>query len=60
MREISLQEFAQRIKHKLDTHPDNQIAFFLGAGCSRSSGIPTAGELVTKWLDELRSVKGME
>lgn len=32
---------------------DNQIVFLLGAGCSRSSGIPGAQELASRWLQEL-------
>lgn len=34
--------------------PDRAFAFILGAGASRSSGIPTAQELVDRWVDELR------
>jgi ankyrin repeat protein len=34
---------------------DQQLLFFLGAGCSRSSGIPTAAELVNqRWMPRLR------
>lgn len=33
--------------------PDRSFAFILGAGASRASGIPTGGELVQKWLEEL-------
>lgn len=34
---------------------DQQFVFFLGAGCSRSSGIPTARELVNqRWMPRLR------
>ncbi len=36
--------------------PDKHFAFFLGAGCSVSSGIPTAGSLVNdSWLPRLRN-----
>jgi hypothetical protein len=33
--------------------PDHSYAWVLGAGASRSSGIPLAGELVQRWLSEL-------
>lgn len=33
---------------------DFQIVFLLGAGCSRSSGIPGAQELASHWLREIR------
>jgi hypothetical protein len=33
--------------------PDHAYAWVLGAGASRSSGIPLAGELVQRWLSEL-------
>lgn len=39
------------IEHKM---PDRSFAFILGAGASRASGIPTGGELVQIWLEELR------
>lgn len=32
---------------------NGRLALFLGAGASRSSGIPTAGELVEQWRKEL-------
>jgi Tfp pilus assembly protein PilF len=39
------------IQSKMD---DRAFAFILGAGASRESGIPTGGELVERWLKELR------
>ena len=39
---------------------NNQIVFLLGAGCSRSSGIPGAHELASRWLRELPSDKAEE
>lgn len=33
---------------------DRAFAFVLGAGASRSSGIPTGGELVYEWLSDLQ------
>ncbi|MBV8545953.1 MAG: tetratricopeptide repeat protein [Acidobacteria bacterium] len=41
----------------LTTHRDMEdtaFAFVLGAGASKDSDIPTGGELVHRWLDELR------
>lgn len=48
---ISAAEFAGRFANGVR---DNQQSFtwFLGAGCSRSSGILDAGGLVLKWLSE--------
>lgn len=54
---ISEEEFARRLK-AASTQADLHFAFFLGAGCSTSSGIPTAGELVRRhWLPQLRTLR---
>lgn len=45
-------EFARMLKRNV-RQPDARYVFFLGAGCSVSSGIPSAGTLVFKWLREL-------
>lgn len=37
--------------------PDSRFAFFLGAGCSISSGIPGAGTLVRNWLPKLKKLR---
>jgi ankyrin repeat protein len=40
-----------------NAHYDHRFVFFLGAGCSRSSGIPTASELVNnRWMTKLRKL----
>lgn len=40
---------------KIETQmPDASVAFLLGAGASKSSGIATGKELVMTWLNELR------
>ncbi len=39
--------------HVHHTMPDRAFAFVLGAGASKSSGIPTGTELVHQWLSEL-------
>lgn len=50
---MSADEFARRLKASCDK-PDMRFAFFLGAGCSVSSGIPAAGTLVRdEWLPQL-------
>src|SRR5262245_1347048 len=53
-REMEAEEFARRLRQY--AHDSRKsFAFFLGAGCSRSSGIPLAGELVKDhWLPRLR------
>lgn len=63
LRRISASEFVKRLQLACSREgetsgTDKRYAFFLGAGCSVSSGIPTAGELVkasdqektTDWL----------
>ena len=48
-------ELARRIADTAAAHPDKRYAFFLGAGCSVSSGIPGAASLVKNtWLPSLR------
>jgi Tfp pilus assembly protein PilF len=54
LRTMSGGEFARRLRSSADAG-DMRYAFFLGAGCSASAGIPTAGNLVaTRWLPRLR------
>ncbi|WP_339030205.1 SIR2 family protein [Bradyrhizobium symbiodeficiens] len=54
---ISIREFAGRFADgvKVSQQP---FTWFLGAGCSRSSGISAAGGLVDKWLRELFDLQG--
>lgn len=57
---ISANEFSKRLKADSDM-PDGRFAFFLGAGCSVSSGIPSAGSLVkSDWLPRLRDLRAPE
>lgn len=57
LRKMSAEEFARRIKMATD-EADKRYAFFLGAGCSVTSGIPTAGALVReRWLPKLCRVR---
>jgi Tfp pilus assembly protein PilF len=56
LRRISAEEFARRLKI-MTKETDKRLALFLGAGCSVSSGIPAAGNLVKdQWLPRLRDV----
>ena len=62
LRRISADEFVSRMKRTIE-RPDQRYAFFLGAGCSISSGIPPAGKLArdsgshSDWLRRLRDVR---
>jgi Tfp pilus assembly protein PilF len=56
MKEMSAQEFVRRLKNLLDG-TDNRFIFFLGAGCSISSGIPAAGPLTKDWLIRLKKLQ---
>jgi protein O-mannosyl-transferase len=47
--EIPIDRFVRKLKYRL-SDDKHKFAFFLGAGCSVSSGIPAAKELVIKWL----------
>jgi Tfp pilus assembly protein PilF len=53
IRSVSLEEFVRRLR--ADTHAEKRFALFLGAGCSVTSGIPSAAGLVRdRWLPRLR------
>jgi len=39
---------------------DKKYCFILGSGASKQSGIPTGGELVKQWLEELDKMYGVE
>ena len=52
MREMEVEEFVRRLKPMLAEQEGN-LAFFLGAGASISSGIPGAKTLVGQWLPKL-------
>ncbi|MCG6553182.1 MAG: SIR2 family protein, partial [Candidatus Magnetominusculus sp. LBB02] len=47
-------EFARQLKTLADQAQDSRFIFFLGAGCSISSGVPAAGRLVEQWLSDLK------
>src|SRR5574337_577966 len=53
IRSIGLEEFVRRLR--VDTTAEKHFALFLGAGCSVTSGIPSAGALVRdRWIPRLR------
>lgn len=55
LREMGLVEFISHLEAAFRPSHQRRVTFFLGAGASRSSHIPTAGELVKKrWLPLLR------
>lgn len=54
---ITAAEFVGRFKYMMQNH-DARFAFFLGAGCSISSGIPAAAELTETWLRRVYSWSG--
>jgi Tfp pilus assembly protein PilF len=53
LRTISPSEFVRRLKHGIVSH-DSKVVWFLGAGCSVSSGVEDAGALTHRWLKELK------
>jgi Tfp pilus assembly protein PilF len=53
MHEIGPEELARRLRTSI-TESHARFAFFLGAGCSVSCGIPGAGDLVRTWLPRLK------
>lgn len=52
LRIISASEFAARFAHSI-REKHQHFTWFLGAGCSVSSGIPHAGSLAKKWMNEV-------
>ena len=53
LRTLSIEEFVKEIKRAGEADPDHRYTLFLGAGCSKTSRIPTAGELVLKrWIPD--------
>lgn len=57
MRELGLEEFVDEIYEDFQKNKDTEYLFFLGAGCSKSSGIPLASELAEQWYEELKQQK---
>jgi len=58
LREVGAHEMVRRLASTIKDNPDARLAFFLGAGCSVSSGIPSAGDLVRyRWLSKLKQLE---
>jgi phosphomannomutase len=57
LRTVSADEFAKRLRRTTEER-DKRFAFFVGAGCSISSDIPAASQLVkNQWLPQLFSLR---
>ena len=57
LKKFKADEFARRIKSDFQSSAHSRYVFFLGAGCSISSGIPSAAGLVKQWLPKLKYLK---
>ena len=57
VKEMRVDEFVRRLKNLMTSDNDSKFVFFLGAGCSISSGIPGAAKLVREWLPRLKEMK---
>jgi Tfp pilus assembly protein PilF len=53
--EHSADVFVRRLKQSMEDN--HRYTFFLGAGCSISSGIPGASDLVKQWLPQLKQIE---
>jgi tetratricopeptide (TPR) repeat protein len=62
MRTLTAEEFVRRLRaYTVGGAAETQYALFIGAGCSASSGIPSAGALVRDhWIPRLRDVRAPE
>lgn len=56
MLEINAPEFVRRLKLSME-ESESRFSFFLGSGCSVSSGIPTVASLVRTWLPQLKRLR---
>jgi len=54
MKSISTTEFKHTLKDINENTENRRYCIVVGAGASRKSGIPTGGELATKWYNELK------
>lgn len=57
MRSLGLDEFVDEIYEDVQKNSDSKYVFFLGAGCSVSSGINLAKDLAKNWYEELKNKK---
>src|SRR5580698_7907788 len=58
IRRIHLLGFIEEVRHVHCTMPDRRFCFVLGAGASKASLIPTAGELGLEWLKKIHIERG--
>lgn len=57
MEKVVLDRFVKQLKADVCKH-NGRYVFFLGAGCSITSGIPAAGGLTTQWMAKLAEEQG--
>ena len=58
IRRIHLLGFVEEVRHIHANMPDRRFCFVLGAGASKTSLIPTAGELGLEWLRKIHTERG--
>jgi protein O-mannosyl-transferase len=58
IRHIHLLGFVEEVRHIHANMPDRRFCFVLGAGASKTSRIPTAGELGVEWLRKIHTEGG--
>jgi hypothetical protein len=58
IRRIHLLGFVEEVRHIHASMPDRRFCFVLGAGASKTSLIPTAGELGLEWLRKIHTECG--
>ena len=58
IRRIHLLGFVEEVRHIHANMPDRRFCFVLGAGASKTSLIPTAGELGVEWLKKIHLERG--
>ena len=56
MKKIGLFKFTRMLR-RIAENRDNKIVFFIGAGCSLSSGVPSAADLTKEWIKELKMLE---
>ena len=55
IKEMQVHEFVRRFKSLIKSNA--KFCFFLGAGCSVTSGVKAAGSLVEEWLPKLKELE---
>jgi NAD-dependent SIR2 family protein deacetylase len=58
IRRLTLNGFVNEVRHIHESMPDRRFCFVLGAGASKTSRIPTAGELGVEWLKKIHTERG--